>query len=55
MDPLEEALIRAVEYGGAPPQVWHIPENAEIHLPSRIGGHPFAGMVATFWPEAGNE
>lgn len=52
MGQLEDAVYRAATYGGAPPMTIRVPEDAHIDLPSRIGGHPFAGMVVAFWPGA---
>ncbi|GAB4915509.1 hypothetical protein [Mycobacterium avium] len=53
MDPLERALTA---FAYSPPDepigqpiTFHAPEDAEIHLPSRVGGHPLAGMVIATW------
>ena len=48
-NPLDEAVYRAIEYGGAP--VLHIPERAHIR-PGTLSESMWDGLTATYWSEA---
>lgn len=47
LNPIEEAAVRAAEYGGTPPMVWAAGPSAVVEFGA--GSNPLDGMTITGW------
>lgn len=49
MNHLEQAIIAAAEFGGAPPRTFEVGPEADAEFCTTSQGHPFDGLQVTHW------
>jgi hypothetical protein len=49
MNQLEQAIVEAAVFGGAPPRTFEVGPEADVEFSATVQGHPFDGMTVTHW------